>query len=229
LAVKTTTRGLIFDFDGLILDTEVPEFQAWQEIYREHGHDLALEKWGAVVGTSPEVFDVCVHLEELIGRAVSREALHMRHKQRTMAMIHAQPVLPGVEDVIIQAQELGLKLGVASTSSCDWVTGHLARLGLLDHFDAIRGADDVENVKPAPDLYLAALDALDLTPDEAVAFEDSAHGAWAAKRAGIFTVVVPNAVTSQLDLDHADMRLESLAAQPLTDLLVVIEQRKTAR
>jgi HAD superfamily hydrolase (TIGR01509 family) len=221
-------RGLIFDFDGLILDTEMPEFQAWQAIYRAHDTSLSLDTWAVCIGTGAEAFDPVAELERQIGRAVDGMTIHGQHKQHSLAMIQAERVRPGVETSLNAARQRGMKLAVASTSSCEWVTGNLERLGLLDRFDAIRGSDDVEHVKPAPDLYLAALDALGLAADEAIAFEDSPNGVWAARRAGIFTVAVPNALTALLNLDHADLRIASLADLPLCDLLAEVARRRAA-
>ena len=94
------------------------------------------------------------------------------------------------------------------------------RLGLMEHFDAIKCANDVTNVKPDPELYLIALVALKVRASEAIALEDSPNGILAAKRAGLFCVAVPNPITVQLSLDHADLRLDSLAELPLEKLLV---------
>jgi HAD superfamily hydrolase (TIGR01509 family) len=219
-------RGLIFDFDGLILDTEMPEFQAWQAIYRAHDTSLSLDTWAVCIGTGAEAFDPVAELERQLGRAVDRATIHGQHKQHSLSLIQAERVRPGVEAYLTAARQRGMKLAVASTSSCDWVTGNLERLGLLDRFDAIRGSDDVERVKPDPDLV--ALEALGLAADEAIAFEDSPNGVWAARRAGIFTVAVPNALTALLNLDHADLRIASLADLPLGDLLNEVTRRRSA-
>jgi beta-phosphoglucomutase-like phosphatase (HAD superfamily) len=129
-----------------------------------------------------------------------------------------------VETYIAEAQRLGLKLGVASSSPLDWVEGHLTRLGLVDHFEAIRSADDVPRTKPDPALYVTALDALGVRAEEAIALEDSPHGVTAANRAGIYCVAVPNALTGRLSLDHADRVLSSLADLPLEALLSEVSE-----
>ena len=112
-----------------------------------------------------------------------------------------------------------MKLGMASSSRRKWVNGHLTRLGLIQHFDSIKCADDVQRTKPDPDLYLAALGALGLQGHEAVALEDSPNGIAAAKAAGLFCVAVPNTLTRQLPLDGVDLVLDSLADLPMKDLL----------
>ena len=106
--------------------------------------------------------------------------------------------------------------------------GHLARLGLLGYFDCIRCADDVKHTKPDPELYQAVLDAFGLQGSQAIALEDSPNGVTAAQRAGIFCVAVPNPVTSQLSLEHADLRLTSLEEISLEQLLAKVRKRVRA-
>jgi HAD superfamily hydrolase (TIGR01509 family) len=216
---------IVFDFDGLILDTEVPVYDAWQEIYGDHGVTLAFEKWAACIGTA-DAFDPCVDLQEAIGRALDVAALEQRHRTRTDALIAAQAILPGVRDYVDEALRLGIRLGVASSSSRRWVHGHLERLGLLDRFEVIRCADDVPRVKPDPALYQAVLTATGVRADEALALEDSPNGVLAAKRAGLTCVAVPNPLTARLDLSHADHRLGSLAELSLASLLGRLDRRR---
>jgi len=214
-------RAIVFDFDGLILDTELPEFQSWQTIYQAHGYTLPLAVWATCIGTT-EAFDPYAYLEEQLGRAVDREAVQLRQRQQCDALIAAQAVLPGVHDYIADARRLDLQLGVASSSSRAWVHGHLTRLELHQHFVCIACRDDVPRTKPDPALYQAALAALGVRPEEAIALEDSPNGILAAKRAGLFCVAVPNVLTRQLPLDHADLQIPSLAALPLSELLRTI-------
>jgi len=218
-------RGLIFDFDGLILDTEVPIFRSWQEIFEEHGCRLTILDWADYLGRSPDSFDPCDKLEACLGHPVNRDALHARQRKRESELIEREGVLPGIIDYIREAKRLGLRLGGASSSPRSWVHGHLSRLGLREEFDCIRCGDEVKAAKPAPDLFLAALDCLGLAPEEAIAFEDAPHGIAAAKKAGIRCVAVPNALTKALSFDHADLTLDSLAALPLTELLEHVEGR----
>ncbi len=214
-------RAIVFDFDGLILDTELPEFQSWQTIYQAHECTLPLAVWATCIGTT-EAFDPYAYLEEQLGRAVDREAVQLRQRQQCDALIAAQAVLPGVHDYIADARRLDLQLGVASSSSRAWVHGHLTRLELHQHFVCIACRDDGPRTKPDPALYQAALAALGVRPEEAIALEDSPNGILAAKRAGLFCVAVPNVLTRQLPLDHADLQIPSLAALPLSELLRTI-------
>jgi HAD superfamily hydrolase (TIGR01509 family) len=211
-------RAIVFDFDGLILDTEEPVYRSWLEVYQAHGEELPFERWVQIVGSTTAGFHPQHHLEERLGRSLPQEVLERRIGRRT-EMILAQDVLPGVARLIREARARSLKLGVASSSTSDWVKGHLARLGILDAFDCLRCRDDVVNAKPEPDLYLAVLECLGVRATDAVAIEDSPNGVLAAKRAGLRCVAIPNSITAQLDLGQADLQLGSLDEVTLAQLL----------
>lgn len=222
--IRPAIRGLVFDFDGLILETEEPDFRSWQEVYAAFGCTLPFAKWAAHIGTVEATFNPYDELEAQLGRPVDRAAIRARRRQRFADLVAAQAVLPGVLEYLAVAERLGLRLGVASSSSRAWVVGHLARLGLADRFAAIACAEDVPRTKPDPALYRAALAALDLRGDAAIALEDSPNGIAAAKRAGLYCVAVPNALTRHLPLQAADLQLASLADLPLALLLEQVQQ-----
>ncbi|HYR50773.1 MAG TPA: HAD family hydrolase [Candidatus Eisenbacteria bacterium] len=211
-------RAIVFDFDGLILDTEEPVYRSWLEVYEAHGEELPFERWVQIVGSTTTGFHPQHHLEERLGRSLPKEVLDRRIGRRT-ELVLAQKLLPGVLQHIDQAKALGLKLGVASSSTADWVRGHLSRLGILEKFDCLRCRDDVANAKPEPDLYIAVLECLGVLATEAFAIEDSPNGVAAAKRAGLRCVAIPNSITAKLDLSGADVLLRSLAEITLADLL----------
>jgi HAD superfamily hydrolase (TIGR01509 family) len=215
-------RALVFDFDGLILETETPAYETWAEIYEEHGQVLPLDRWFDYIGREGGFFDAADHLAALVGEGFDRDATKARRDARKTDLIAALDVMAGVRDYIADAKRLHLRLGVASSSSRAWVLGHLERLSLHPEWDAIRTREDVARTKPAPDLYLAAVKALGVAPREAVAFEDSRNGIAAAKAAGLLCVAVPNALTAGMDLSRADLRLGSLAEMPLERLLAVL-------
>jgi len=219
-------KALVFDFDGLIVDTEVPIFRAWQRIYREHGQELPLARWLTIIGTASGPFDPVIDLAKKTGAKLDGpelKALEVLYYQEATAL---QQLLPGVVDYLVTARQLGLKTAVASSSTRTWVMDHLNRFGIGGHFDAIVCREDVKRTKPDPDLYLTALQRLGARPDEAIAFEDSTNGIHAAKAAGLFCVVVPNLLTVDLDLTEADLRLLTLEAMPLPE---VINQASAAR
>jgi len=215
-------RALVFDFDGLILDTEEPVYRSWLEVYQAHGEELPFERWIQIVGSTTTGFHPQHHLEERLGRPLPKEVLDRRIGRRT-EMILAKTVLPGVVQHLDAARDIGLKLGVASSSTREWVRGHLARLGILERFDCLRCRDDVEHAKPEPDLYVAVLDCLGVNASESVAIEDSPNGVTAAKRAGMRCVAIPNSITERLDLRQADVVLTSLAELTLQQLLDRLE------
>jgi HAD superfamily hydrolase (TIGR01509 family) len=220
-------RAIVFDFDGLILDTEEPVLRSWVEVYEEHGKELPFDRWVEIVGSTTIGFHPQHHLEDLLGRPLPQDVLDRRIGRRT-EFILANQVLPGVLQHIEEAHSLGLKIGVASSSTTQWVKGHLARLGILDRFHCVRCRDDVVNVKPAPDLYLAVLECLGVTAAEAFAIEDSPNGVTAAKQAGLRCVAIPNTITASLDLSRADVVLGSLSEVTLAQLLTRLEPQKTA-
>jgi beta-phosphoglucomutase-like phosphatase (HAD superfamily) len=213
-------HGLLFDFDGLLVDTETPARLAYEELYRDHGHELPLDKWATLVGTIGAEFDPDAHLEELVGRPLDHVALAERRRAREFELCDLEDLRPGIEDYLAEAERLGLQTAIVSSSTTDWIERHLRRLDRLDHWDAIVAANgDVARAKPQPDLYVEALDLLGLRPAEALAFEDSLNGIRAAKGAGIFVVAVPNPITETFALDEADLVLGSLEKMPLDELL----------
>jgi HAD superfamily hydrolase (TIGR01509 family) len=215
-------KALIFDFDGLILDTETPDYQVWQNIYREHGFELPHDEWGKIIGGyGISTFDAAEHLSLLLQGQLDSVSLRDRHRSMSTALTLSQPILPGVMDYLHEAKRLGLKLAIGSSSPHSWVDTHAKRLGILDYFDQVICADDVGvgRTKPNPDLFLLALERLRVRPDEAIVFEDSPNGVKAARSAGIFVVAVPNAVTSLLSIENANLTLRSLADLSLADLL----------
>jgi HAD superfamily hydrolase (TIGR01509 family) len=217
-------RALVFDFDGLILETEGPSLESWIEIYREHGFEVPLQKWHDDIG-SDRGFEPVDYLAALVGEGLDRAATQQRRDQRKNELIEALDLMEGVRDYIADARRMGLKLAIASSSSRGWVLGHIERLRIHAFWDAVLTRDDVARTKPAPDLYVAAVNALDVHPSQAVALEDSPNGIAAAKEAGLRCVAVPNALTRDLDVSRADVRLASLAEMPLERLLAVLSAR----
>jgi len=222
LFIEEMIKALIFDFDGLILDTETADFRVWQSIYREYGQEMLPETWGQVIGGyGISNFDGAIHLAELVGNGVDVEELRIRFRSESDALILQQPVMPGVVDYLNEAQSLDLRLAVASSSPHSWVDTHLTRLGLAGYFDVIICGDDVPpgRTKPHPDLFLKALESLSIKADEAIVFEDSPNGVNAARAARIFVVSIPNPITAQLKTEGANLTLESLAQISLGKML----------
>ena len=218
-------RGLLFDFDGLLVDTETPSRLAYEELYRDHGHELPLEKWATLVGTIGAEWDPDAHLEELVGRPLDHVALAERRRAREHELCELEELRPGIDDYLAEAERRGLKTAIVSSSDTEWIERHLNRLERTNGWGAIVAANrEVERAKPRPDLYLEALRLLGLQPDEAIAFEDSVNGIRAAKAAGVFVVAVPNPITETFALDEADLLVTSLEDVPLDELLARVDR-----
>jgi len=220
-------RAFLFDFDGLILDTELASRAGWELLYREHGHELPAELWATLVGTTHAPWDPMTHLEDLVGEPLERDALNERRYAHELALIEAEELRPGIAEYLAAARQHGLRRAIVSSSSSRWVEMHLERLEEAVGWDAICTADgDPTRAKPAPTLYLEALEQLDVTAGEAVAFEDSPNGVLAAKAAGVFCIAVPNEVTRDLGLAEAgaDIVLDSLADLPPETLFRRLEE-----
>ena len=211
-------QALIFDFDGLLVDTETPAFESWKAIYAEHGHELTLDLWQGALGSS-HGFDAVAHLAQLISHPIDRAALLARRQAAKHALCATQPLLPGAREILRQANDLGLPCAVASSSGREWVVGWLRHHGIDDQFACVRTADDVAMTKPAPDLFLSAAACLGVPPMRCLVFEDSPNGILAARAAGMRCVAVPGAISRRLALPSADRVIESLDALPLAELL----------
>ncbi|NPV85191.1 MAG: HAD-IA family hydrolase [Anaerolineae bacterium] len=212
-------KGIIFDFDGLILDTETPDYIAWETVFRHYGAYLAFDEWAVGVGKKLEDFDILALLEAKVQKPLDRTQVMKMHHEIASQMIDKQPLQPGILDFICDARSKGIKLAVASSSDKKWVHGNLAKHNLTGYFDRIFTADDVSQAKPAPELYIKTLSALCLLPHEAIAIEDSPNGIRAAKAATLYCVAIPNHVTRKMDLKQADLILDTLENISLEGLL----------
>ncbi|MBN2623147.1 MAG: HAD-IA family hydrolase, partial [Acidimicrobiales bacterium] len=205
--------ALLFDFDGLILDTETCTYETVVEIFAEHGATLDVGWWHSILGNGGHAHWTEV-LGEQLGRPLDRPVLVARAERRRLAVMHTLPVCAGVADLLDAAAVEGVPAAVASSSSADWVEGHLARLGLRDRFDAVITRDDVggdgARTKPEPDLFLVAAEALAVEPARCVVLEDSPNGVAAGRAAGMAVVAVPGPMTASLDLSAAHLVVPSL-------------------
>lgn len=217
-------RALVFDFDGLILDTEVPIFTAWHEQFVAHGCEpVTIEEWAVEIGTIGGL-DMEALLVERSAKTVDLVAAQQHRRARRDELLAAETVRPGVHAWIADARQRSWPIAIASSSDREWVEMHLERLGVRDSFDAVCCAGGACAAKPEPDVYLTACESVGVEPRAALAIEDSPHGITAAKRAGLWCVAVPNAITAQLDTSHADVVLPSLAAATIDDVVAQLAQ-----
>jgi HAD superfamily hydrolase (TIGR01509 family) len=171
------------------------------------------------VGVSDAEFDAAAYLAAVTGQALDLEALRNRALAYRLQVQSTLPALPGVNDYIKTAHRLGLRLAMASSSARARLEGYLRQLCLSDDFAVIVCREDVQHIKPYPDLFLKARDLLQLRTDELLVFEDSQNGILAASRAGMYVVAVPNPITAHDTHEGASLLLASLADLPLEDLL----------
>lgn len=214
-----TIKGLIFDFDGLILDTETPDVLAWLKIYKKHGQKFNFNNYALSIGTIYRMTEPAKELEKMV-TGLKEEEIFNEWTELERFYIKDQQILPGVMDYILSAKAFNFQIAIASSSDNRWVVSHLDKFGIRHLFDFIHTVDETSIPKPDPALYQMALQSMQLNPNEAIAFEDSANGITAAKSAGIFCVAIPNPITKYLDLNKADLILDSLASLPLPELLM---------
>lgn len=216
-------RAVLFDFDGLIFDTELPTYTAWRDVYAEFGVDLALEDYLPAIGSGTSTssaaggFDAVAHLERLTGTRVDRQAVVERRARRKQELCAAAPLLPGVSERLAEAAALGLRTAIVTRNKDAWVEGHCTRVGLAHRWDAVVCANDTPTMDKA-DLYLRALAELEVDVSEAFAIEDSEPGVHAAKAAGLYCVAVPNDLTRAGSFAAADRIFSSLEELSLAEL-----------
>ncbi len=207
-------HALVFDFDGLILDTEMALIESYEEVHAHHGvvfdRDLVLR----TVGHAEHASDPW----GAFGPEADRPALDAHRRRVNIERNHRLVPLPGVAELVTAAHAAGLRLGVASNSGHWHVDAHLSRLGLLGRFDFVACREDVATPKPEPEIYRLVLEKLGADPAATVAFEDSAIGLTAARRAGLRTVAVPNRATAHHAFHDADWQVSSLAEVTLAGL-----------
>jgi HAD superfamily hydrolase (TIGR01509 family) len=219
-------KALLFDFDGTLIDSESVCFRAWDETFRAHGVELALERWAAGIGTL-DGFAPLDELEGLLGE-IDRTEVDAARAARELELMAAEVLRPGVDAYLDDARRLGLATAIVSSSSRSWIDPLLVRLERSAGWGCLVCAEgDALRAKPAPTLYLEALQILGVDAHEAIAFEDSPNGVAAARAAGIFCVATPNPITAQIGVT-GDLLLESFEELPLEELVALVEERAAA-
>ncbi|MFM7180125.1 MAG: HAD family hydrolase [Verrucomicrobiales bacterium] len=188
-------RGVIFDFDGVIVNTEEAVYDAWREVFLAHGADLPLDLYRRCVGSDHGLWDPKVYFEEVTGLKPEWDPILHEKNRRTRELLAGMQTMPGILDTLAFLESRAIPMAVASSSSRSWVGGWLDRLGLVKYFHSWHCRDDVARVKPFPDLFLRAAAALRLHPSEILVIEDSANGLRAAHAANMRCLLIPNEIT----------------------------------
>jgi HAD superfamily hydrolase (TIGR01509 family) len=219
---RVPTSAVIFDFDGLIIDSETPLFDIWASVYASHGAELSMEEWQHALGTQGG-FDPFAHLSTMLERTLDRDTLAIFVREEHWRLCGDQPLLPGVRERMDEARALSLGVAVASSSPSSWVRPWLERHDLMPRVDAVCTREDVHHVKPAPDLFLLAARRMHVEPASCLVFEDSPNGLRAAHAAGMQSVAVPNSLTRGLPLPDPHLVLASMADMTLGEILERLE------
>ena len=210
--------AVLFDFDGVLVDTEWAIYQAWLRTFQAHGHDLPLEVYTHCIGSDFATWSPKTHLEELSGLAFDWHDLDARRQQEILRDLSGEGTMPGVIGLLEQLTRSGIRRAVVSSSSHQWVEGWLEKLAFADHFETVVCRGDAPQIKPAPDLYLEAAKRLGLPPADCLVIEDSLNGMKAANAAGMTVWIVPNRVTAGLDFAGAERTFVSL-----TELAIALQ------
>ena len=213
-----TVKALIFDFDGLLMDTETTLLESWRWEWRRHGLELDPAGFFADHGGDANE-ERYAALAEAVGARYDRAASHALRMEHRAGLNAALEPSPGVERWLDRAAELGLRLAVASSSARGHVDGMLRRAGLRERFELLATGDEVPAHKPDPAVYRLALERLGLPAERAVAFEDTPHGVAAAQRAGLRCVAVPNPHADPARFTSADLLLRSAVDLSLDAIL----------
>jgi HAD superfamily hydrolase (TIGR01509 family) len=203
-------RAVIFDLDGLIIDSETPEVLAWQATYARYGLTFPVTSWLQNVGRNDRPWDPLTPFRPPES-PVRPEVVAGLWREQADALMHDYfKPLPGLVPLLSALREEGLRTAVASSSRREWIIRVLERLELTEQFDAAAGGDEVEHAKPRPDVYLLAARRLAVAPAGCVALEDSQNGVRAAKAAGMACIAVPSVLTQHMDFSAADLVVGSL-------------------
>ena len=217
-------QAIIFDLDGLIIETEAINCHIWQREFAKEGLPFDMAGYQNLIGAHHVVggYRPQEVLADHRKDGVSARELRQAVGREALQTILNEGAKPGVLQVLDEADRRGFLLAVGSSSEQDWVHSNLKRLGIFDRFETIVTADDVNKVgKPEPDIYLKVLENLDVAPQNALVLEDSNNGVVASYRAGIRVVAVPNEVTTGQDFSLATAIIPSLEALDLDDYFPV--------
>ena len=206
-----TYSAVLFDFDGVLVDTEWPIYQSWRRVFEAHGLDLPLDVYTRCIGSDFATWSAKTHLEELTGQSFDWHDLDARRQEEILSDLADEGAMPGAVELLNKLAAAAIPCAVVSSSSHHWVDGWLEKTGLAGYFRTVVCRGDAPRIKPAPDLFLEAARRLAVAPADCLVIEDSHNGLIAASAAGMPAWVVPNRVTGGSDFAQADRIFDSLA------------------
>ncbi len=217
-------RALLFDFDGLIIDTETALARVLIDVFAQDHVHIVIEDIGHLFGSTGDDNDRAWDdfLAKLFGPGYNVADLEARILPLLDASLLELEVLPGVAGLMKAARDLGWRLGLGTGTVRKILLPRLERHGLADAFDEIVTSEDVERGKPAPDIWIELARRLGVPADGCIVIEDSPHGAQAALEADMAVVVCPNDTTRACifaDGIQIVQTLEELNVEVLTELL----------
>ena len=209
-ATMRRPKGIIFDFDGVLVDTEWAIYQSWVHLYAREGQEISIATYAPCLGAGYSHWDPAAHLEKLTGKTYDWEAETPARQAMLEADLERMGLMEGAAELFSWCREQGIGLTVASSSSRRWVQGWLEKLGIYELFDGVFTRTDGYPVKPDPALFLAAQQCLGLEKEDCLIIEDSENGTIAALNAAIPCVAIPNRMTENSDFSRAACRCASL-------------------
>ena len=206
-----TPSAVLFDFDGILVDTEWAIYQAWVSTFRDHGQELPLSLYTRCIGSDFDAWSPKTYLEDLTQLGFDWVKMDADRQVGIRSALEQEGPIHGVVDLLGEIREKGIPAAVVSSSSHFWVDGWLEKLNLREFFTEVVCKGDAPRIKPAPDLYLEAARRLDVEAGECLVIEDSLNGLVSAHAAGMRAWIVPNRVTAGLDFGLADRVLADFA------------------
>lgn len=203
-------KALLFDFDGVILDTEWPIYLTWLNFFQKHGQELPLETYIKCIGSDFATWSPEKHFEELTGLTPDWAEFHITRNIEIRKEVAKLDAMPGIRECLELAQSKNIPCVVVSSSQHNWVDRWIEKIGLRDLFQDTICRGDAPQIKPAPDLFQEACIRLNLPPSECLVIEDSLNGMKAAHEAGCPVVAIPNRITQCIDFSDAECQFDSL-------------------
>lgn len=203
-------KGIIFDFDGVLVDTEWAIYQSWVHLFRREGQTIDIETYSPCLGAGYSHWNPADYLESLTGKKYDWEVETPARQAMLEADLERMGLMPGAAELLQWCKEHDIPMAVASSSSRRWVAGWLEKLGIMDYFKGVFTRTDGFPVKPNPALFLAARECLDVPPEHCIIIEDSENGTISAARAGIPCVAIPNRMTKASNFSAATEQMSDL-------------------